>query len=58
SESPDSLLGSGSEAVSEELPIDNSDTSSPQFGSRESLENWGLNETVTLNKSEEKGDDK
>ncbi|KAK6754316.1 hypothetical protein RB195_013363 [Necator americanus] len=54
SESPDSLLGSGSEAVSEELPTDNTDTSSPQFGSRESLNNWRVNEAVTLHKGDEK----
>lgn len=58
SESPDSLLGSGSEAVSEELPIENSDTSSPQFGSGESLDQWNLNETVTLHRNDEKGDER
>uniref|UniRef100_A0A0K0CZC3 WD_REPEATS_REGION domain-containing protein n=1 Tax=Angiostrongylus cantonensis TaxID=6313 RepID=A0A0K0CZC3_ANGCA len=52
-ESPDSLLGSESEVVSEELQIDNSDSSSPQFGSRESLDNWCLNETVTIREGED-----
>ncbi|KAJ1374693.1 hypothetical protein KIN20_037440 [Parelaphostrongylus tenuis] len=47
-ESPDSLLGSESEVVSEELPVDNSESSSPQFGSHESLDNWCMNETVTI----------
>ncbi|XGW02920.1 hypothetical protein V3C99_014724 [Haemonchus contortus] len=51
SESPDSLLGSGSEA-------DHSDTSSPRFGSRESLDNWNLNDTVTLHKSKESTEQK
>lgn len=37
---------------------ENSDTSSPQFGSGESLDQWNLNETVTLHRNDEKGDER